>query len=274
MLKYSLSFFLLLSALFLFAYRFHTQVTPGDQEEYQQLLRESAELHSKNALERQPAHQTRHRVQKDIWAFKNGKRVHFRVQSDLSELEISQKKGKFEAVEHLEDVSCFVQENLSENEQQIRTLKAERAVSYFPSHRFGAENIDVAFFKVPGTEMPNSMNGMTPFLTGTADVAKLLDELSLEGNVRIASHLNQEKKSFAVSDRLIYHPQTQMMALSSDSPNRVLFWQDGLSLSASAIEVRRDPHTGIDRVQGVGDVRCCFSAEEKNFIEQLFSKYF
>jgi hypothetical protein len=267
-----LSSFLFLFATAMSALLGHWPVRPHDLIAYKKLMRESAELKTKQVLESQPAHQSRHRVQKDIWIPKDAQRIHWQMQSVRSELEIFQKKDKLEAVEHLESLNCWAQDG-----QQIRTLKAETGVSYFPSYRFGAENVQVDFFQLPDSEMSASIEGCTPFLTGTADTAKFMEELSLEGHVRLVSNpLNQigaHKKSFAVSDRLVYHPQTQSIVLSCDQPHRVLFWQDGLSLSASAVNIQRDPKTGVDRIEGEGDVRCCLNSEEKDFLERLFSKY-
>lgn len=255
------------------AYHWHVEIHPYDAEEYVKLVKESVELRSKKALEQQPAHQSRHRVQKDIWTLRGTERIHCRLQSARSELEITQKKGKLEAVEHLEDICCCVQDEVHANEQQVRMLKAETGTSYFPSYRFGTQNVEIACYRLPGTEMPTSVEGLQPFLAGSAQEANFMEEFSLQGNVRLVSTELQGQKSFAVSDRVVYHPQTQSVVLSCFPSNRVLFWKDGLSLSASEVEIRRDPKTGVDQVHGLGDVRCCFSAEEKDFLEQLFEKY-
>lgn len=270
---YSVLFLILLTAGA--AYRSHVIIQPHDKEDYVKLVKESADLRSKKALEEQPAHQSRHRVQKDIWAVRDSERIHLRLQSARSELEITQKKGKLEAVEHLEDLCCWVQDvvNTAQNEQQVRMLKAETGTSYFPSYRFGTQNVEIASFRLPGTELPLTVQGAQPFLAGTAQEAKFMEDLSLEGNVRLVCTEFQGKKSFAVSDRLVYHPQTQAIILSCLPENRVLFWQDGLSLSAPQVEIYHDGKTGQNQVQGLGDVRCSFSAEEKDYLEQLFEKY-
>ena len=59
--------------------------------------------------------------------------------------------------------------------------------------------------------------------------------------------------------------------LSSQSSKRVLFWQDGLSLSAEKIKI--GPGEGIGSVEGVGNVRFTLDLEEKTLIQDLISKY-
>lgn len=270
-----ISTFLLIGVCSAASYLYHVKVRPETEEQYGVLLRESAELRAKSALENEPAHQSRHRVQKDIWAIKEGQRVHVRLKSAHSELEISQKKEKLEAVERLEELCCWVQDevDLKENAQQVRMLTADTGTSYFPSYRMGAQNVKIAFFRVPGLEIPSSLEGIEPFLKGSAQTANLMDELSLEGDVRLVSTELQNKKSFAFADRLTYQPETQAIVLSCTEPNRVLFWQEGLSLSSPKLQIKRDPRAGTQQVEGIGDVRCSLSAEEKNFLEELFAKY-
>ena len=91
-------------------------------------------------------------------------------------------------------------------------------------------------------------------------------QVTLQGNVRI-----QEKESYAAADYLVYNLETKSGMLSSQSSKRVLFWQDGLSLSAEKIKI--GPGEGIGNVEGIGDVRFTLDLEEKNLIQDLISKY-
>ena len=65
----------------------------------------------------------------------------------------------------------------------------------------------------------------------------------------------------------------QTAILSALPPKRVLFWQEGVSLSAPAVHLRKDLLTHKEVVEGKGEVRFTFDLEEKNRIEQLFSQY-
>ncbi len=139
-----------------------------DLPKYQTLIRESVELRSKSALEREPAHQFRTEVQKDIWTLNNQQRLHSRLKSQGSDLTIRQIKGKIEASEQLKEVECCMQEEIEGENQQIRYLFTPEGTYLFPSHRFAAEEVDLYFFSLPGAELPASWPTEPSFLRGTA----------------------------------------------------------------------------------------------------------
>ena len=255
--------------------------------QYQKLVQESRDLHSKRALEKNPALQVRKDVQKDIWALHNGNRTHFQLKSEASELTIRQSKDKFEAVEQLQHLESFLQG------EDFRYLTAKEGTYFYPSHCFLAEGTE--FFSYRG-------DSETPFLQGTAreavfeaidnsptlaahgvqgifdsmhceadEMTWLQEGLSLQGNVHLFSAIIQGKESFALADTLTYNPRDKTLVLSSEK--KVLFWQEGSRLSASEVRIRRDPITEIDSIEGVGDVHFAFDLEEENAIQQMFGKY-
>lgn len=150
--------------------RHHAAISPDEAALYKKLASESVALRSHHALERHPAHQKRERVQKDIWMANGDERLHFRLKSLYSDLTVTQKKDKVEAVETLKQIDCWIQDEIDRGKdlQQIRTLNAEEGVYYFPSHRFLAQSVHMAFFRLPGTEIPSSLFPEKPFLTGIA----------------------------------------------------------------------------------------------------------
>ncbi|MES2273146.1 MAG: hypothetical protein V4487_03020 [Chlamydiota bacterium] len=91
----------------------------------------------------------------------------------------------------------------------------------------------------------------------------------LEGDVRLVSSRIQDKLSFAAADRVVFDPIEKTLVFSSSAPKKVLFWQEGLFLSANQVRV----DTKKESIQGDGDVHFTFNPEEKNYIEELFSKY-
>jgi lipopolysaccharide export system protein LptA len=95
----------------------------------------------------------------------------------------------------------------------------------------------------------------------------------LENNVRLYSSSIQGKESFSIADRVSFSPQEGTIVLSASFPKRVLFWQEGLNLSAPEISIKKDPATKKETIEGKGDVHFAFDTEEKNIIEQLLSKY-
>lgn len=145
----------------------------GDVGRYRKLVKESVELRSKRALERHPAHQLRHGVQKDIWTPKANERSHFRLRSEGSELIIQQKKDKFEATESLQNLECCVQEeiDLANQTQQVRFVTAELGTYFFPNHQFLANEVSILFYDLPGAELPQVMPDAHPFLKGHAKEA-------------------------------------------------------------------------------------------------------
>lgn len=148
---------------------FFVRLRASDAPKYRKLVQESAELRSRHALEREPAHQTREGVQKDIWVAEGSERLHFRLNSRYSELMIRQKKDKVEAVEELQQIECWIQEEIDSktNKQLVRQLKAAEGIYTYPSHRFVAETVHLAFFRLSGTDLPRSTLAK-PYLTGLA----------------------------------------------------------------------------------------------------------
>ena len=145
----------------------------GDVGRYRKLVKESVELRSKRALERHPAHQLRHGVQKDIWTPKGNERSHFRLRSEGSELIIQQKKDKFEATESLQNLECCVQEevDLANQTQQVRFVTAEQGTYFFPNHQFLANEVSILFYDLLGSELPQIKPDSEPFLKGRAKEA-------------------------------------------------------------------------------------------------------
>jgi len=161
---------LLLTVTLAAIYVFLIRLRPKDTPNYRQLVQASVELRSRKALEREPARQLRQSVQKDIWIANGEERHHFLLKSAESHLFLTQKKEKIEAIEELKHIECFSQEAIHPKTltQQVRTLQAEEGIYYFPSHRFSAETVRLAFYQIPGIELPFSLEEHKPFLRGTA----------------------------------------------------------------------------------------------------------
>jgi hypothetical protein len=103
--------------------------------------------------------------------------------------------------------------------------------------------------------------GRAQFLANGSQPQTLL----LEGNVRIASHL-QKKESFAMADSAIYYGNQKKIVLESTPSSRVLFKQEGLEISAPTVHIQ-------DAIQGFGDVRFFFYPEEEHAINAFLMKY-
>lgn len=97
--------------------------------------------------------------------------------------------------------------------------------------------------------------------------------VEINDNVRLFSSCIQNKDTFALADRIEFHPDKQILILTAIFPKRVLFWQEGISLSAPEIHIQKDPITNQEFIQGKGDIHFTFSTEEQNIIDQFISKY-
>jgi|GEM_PF-3287767 len=320
-------------------------IHPAGEAYYHQLSQESTRQHSRQALEKQPAYQLRTGVQKDIWTLDGTERLHARLRSAHSELVLKQKGKKFEAVEKLQNLQCWIQEQIDPllKLQKVRHLSAEEGSYHFPSQRFHTQNAHLSFFRLPNTSLPQTIEA-SPFLHGIAQEMrgdllhddlqcknpsgyfipddetdplcfssqtlfweKSSDRITLAGDVSLeqpdkfivqsdkalltmqeettpslcyftghvqffAPHL-EDKPSFALADTLVLYPFSQTLVLASTSPKRVLFWQEGFSLSAPEVHLHKNPITHQESVEGKGDVHFSFDSEEKNLIQELLSKY-
>lgn len=157
-----------LIALLAAAAAFLARVSPSDTAAYKKFSAESKDLRSRRALERQPAIQFREKVQKDIWFASGDERLHFLLKGEKSELTLTQKKGKVEAMEKVRQIDCWIQDEIDRKAtmQQVRRVAAAEGTYSFPEHRFSAQSVDLQFFRLPGVEIPCETS--SPFLKGTA----------------------------------------------------------------------------------------------------------
>lgn len=300
--------FLALAALFaILIYWFYVRIRPEDPANFEKLVQESFELRTRRALEQEPAHQKRQEVQKDIWTQNESR--HFQIQSQGSDLTISQKKDKIEVIERLQNVRCHIQNEF--------TLTADEGIYTFPSHQFIAEKNcklvqnqnwmngeriqfdlieETVSYENPQGHLasgPIDFSAKRLFWDKRANQLYLLDDVEicqpgaftllayhgtvaleelkptliiLEGNVRLISSRIQDKESFAVADTLTYNPVDKTLLFSAKK--RVLFWQEGLTLSAFEVLIRQD-----QTVEGHGDVHFTFNLEEQNTIDEFFKQY-
>jgi lipopolysaccharide export system protein LptA len=102
--------------------------------------------------------------------------------------------------------------------------------------------------------------------------------LTLKGHVRLFNrfdgHLTESASvlQYALADKLEYNPDTKEILLSSDSGNRVLFFDqvNQINMSAPSVKLKRDPVTRKGMIQGQGDVRFTFATHEFDQIKKHF----
>jgi hypothetical protein len=167
--------------------------SPADRQEYERIVAESAELHSKRPLQDSPARQQRRGVQKDFWAAGITERSHLRLRSDTSELLLIQNRGKIEATESLRHLECWFQEEIDtrSHRQQLRYFTADTGQYDYPAHRFTAHAVHLSFFDLPGLELPlQTPEDKAPFLKGIAE--QVLFQMTQKTPTFTAYHLQAE----------------------------------------------------------------------------------
>ncbi len=282
-------------------------MTPEDAALYEKLVQESTDLRTRHALEDNPAHQKRQGVQKDIWT--QNETCHFQLQSRDSDLTISQKKEKLEAVEELKKIRCNVNNEF--------TLEAEEGIYTFPSHQFIAQKNCILTQKenlIEGTQIHFDLSKEIVTYENTKGhlgsipinfAAKKLiwdkkgnllhliddvhidqpDQFSLIANLGTVS-LNELQPTLItlegnvrlISSRFQDKPSYAVSDTLTYNPTEktLLFAADHRvlfwqeNLSLSASEVLiREDQT----IEGHGDVHFSFDLDEQNYIDNLFRQY-
>ena len=289
-------------------YWFHLRTCPEDLISYETLALESAQLRTRRAFEETPAHQKRRGVQKDIWSQDRATHFQIRSDHStltlwqkkekveavelLGKTHCSTNSGHIltadEGIYAFPSHQFILQKNchLFQNGNEIAgsrihfDLTHEVAIYEDPRGRLTPEDPlyftskQLIWHKKEGTltlTRPVTLDRPDQFtLTanrGTLTLDKLEPNLLvLDGNVRLLSSRIQDKESHALADTLTYDPHEKTILLSS--AKKVLFWHEGLSLSADEVLIRPD-----QTVEGRGDVHGSFDLEEQHSIDSFFDPY-
>ncbi len=139
------AFLSLIALLAVAVYFYSVRIGPKDADHYRKLCKKKHTLRSRQALEREPAVQFRENVLKDIWVSKEGERLHFLLSSNRSELILTQKKDKVEAIEKLKGIHAWIQDEVGENDsiQPARWISADEGIYFFPSHRIAVQSVQL-----------------------------------------------------------------------------------------------------------------------------------
>ncbi len=142
----------------------HIRLRPTDLDAYHRWVVDGAPQRSRHALRTHPATQQRTQVQKDFWIPQGKVRNHLRIISETSELVLSERSGKIEAIENLKDLEGWMHEQLHAGHKQVRHFTAHEGTYYYPSHRFFAQGVTLHLFRNPDADLHPS----TAFLHGIA----------------------------------------------------------------------------------------------------------
>ncbi len=137
---------------FLFFHFFYLR--PSDQQRYQKMLGKKA-LSSSLGAAYSPTQQQRTKVSKEIWlSGENQSRLHYRIESDNSVLTLTPVKNKFELVESLQGMRCWIQEKLLEKGQQLRYFEAGEGLYYYNRAELLASHAKLSLYKLATSSLP------------------------------------------------------------------------------------------------------------------------
>lgn len=146
-------------------------VTGGDIARYKGMIDEYRKMAAQSLSDN--ATQTREGVRKEIWfTQEDASRLQYRIESDSSVLTLAPRDGKFDIIENLSNIRCWMQEKLYEvsnaSMQQIRFLQAKEGTYYFRQQQFLANAVALSLFRLPGHQLQTPESTREAFLKGNA----------------------------------------------------------------------------------------------------------
>lgn len=146
-------------------------VTQSDVAKYKRLVEQYKQMANQSLSD--SATQTREGVRKEIWFSQEDKsRLHYRIESDSSVLTLAPSGGKFDLIENLSNIRCWMQEKLYETGasqmQQVRFLQASEGIYRYSQQQFLANSVALSLFRLPGHELITPLSTREAFLKGNA----------------------------------------------------------------------------------------------------------
>ncbi len=120
------------------------------------------------------AHQNRKDVVKEIYFTQDDlSRLHYRIESDSSVLTLKPEGSKFDLIENLENMRCWMQDKIEITHdarpvQQMRYLEAHEGIYRYTAQQFLAQSVSLSLYRIQGSELPNNLRPYKPFLKGVA----------------------------------------------------------------------------------------------------------
>ena len=159
-------------ALLSFAWIFKlVYLSPADR------LERAKELSAVKAIARatkdQQTHQNRSGVRKDLWLSQQDRsRLHYRIDSKSSVLTLLPIEDKLDIIENLQQIKCWMQDKLYAQGnvamQQMRFFEADQGIYQYSTQRFAANSVALSLFRIPGNQLPSSIDFGAAFLRGIA----------------------------------------------------------------------------------------------------------
>lgn len=120
-----------------------------------------------------PTKQNRGGVRKDLWITQEGgKRLHNRIESASSILTLTPVDDHMDIIEHLHQIRCSMQDKIIDENgkvtQQVRYFDASSGIYQYSIGKFTAESVSLSLFRLPGTDLPETLAQKSPYLRGVA----------------------------------------------------------------------------------------------------------
>lgn len=150
-----------------------TFMRSSDLEAYKKMIKERAIASSEQGSS---TNQQRIGVSKDIWFSQDdSSRLHYQIASKSSTLTLTPIGNKFEIVETLDGIQCWMQDKLFTDTaslkpmQQTRFIEAETGHYRYTTQEFKADNVALSLFRLPGHSLPKkNIDQKEAFLRGKA----------------------------------------------------------------------------------------------------------
>lgn len=178
-------------------------ISEKDLHQYHDIIQRKTKLTSCKNLKRNPIQQTRKDVQKDIFFLQKKDRLHMHISSELSFLNIQEKKGKIIFHEHLKNITCISQDEITKKTHPMQKLKyctSSFGTYVYPSCLFFSPHMKIDLFEIPGNTLPQDLSCYTPYLKGNAE------KVSFSMQKKIYTlHAEHFKAFFDPSVEFIFH---------------------------------------------------------------------
>lgn len=149
-------------------------VRPSDIAKIKKAMEEQEIASSKSILT--TTEQKRKGVVKEIWFTQEDKsRLQYRIFSQSSLLTLKPDGKKFDLIEKLDNIQCWMQDKLYESPavntatQQIRYFQAQEGLYRYHSQEFIAHSVALSLYRLGGHQLPEELGKAVPFLKGKAD---------------------------------------------------------------------------------------------------------
>jgi len=153
---------------------YFVRVSSSDYDAYK-ISMQKQELAASAAPTGTTTNQQRQGVRKEIWfTQEDNSRLHYRIQSESSQLSLIPVDKKIELIEKLFKMKCWMQDKLyftSEHSgpmQQMRFFEAEEGLYRYNIQQFLAQSVALSLFRLPGHNLPAAVNTESAFMKGLA----------------------------------------------------------------------------------------------------------